>query len=104
MTYRVVYADQAVEDLARLHEYRLTLAETAQALEAATKDIGHLREAIGLQLSRWPYSCRKAGRSPTRRELVVPTGASGYVVLFEIASDELVVVLAVRHQREEDYH
>jgi plasmid stabilization system protein ParE len=61
-----------------------------------------LRE--GMRLLSWsPYTCRKAdlgnGRS---RELIVPFGSTGYVVLFEIVGDQ-VVVAAVRHQREEDY-
>jgi plasmid stabilization system protein ParE len=56
------------------------------------------------QLAVSPFSFRKAGRSPTRRELIIPFGASGYVALYEIASPATVVVLAVRHQREEDYH
>jgi hypothetical protein len=34
----------------------------------------------------------------------MPAGASGYVALFEIAAPDSVVVIAVRHQREEDYH
>lgn len=56
------------------------------------------------QLAETPYSFRKAGKSPTRRELIIPFGATGYVALDEIASPSSVVVLAVRHQREEDYH
>ena len=32
-----------------------------------------------------------------------PFGATGYVAFYEIASSELVLVLAVRHQLEEDY-
>ncbi|MFN9504328.1 MAG: type II toxin-antitoxin system RelE/ParE family toxin, partial [Rubrivivax sp.] len=50
-----------------------------------------------------PHTCRRAelgnGRS---RELVIPFGATGYVVLFEVVGDD-VVVGAVRHQREDDY-
>ena len=38
-----------------------------------------------------------------RRELVVPFGASGYVLKYEIASPAEVVVLAARHQHEADY-
>ena len=58
----------------------------------------------GLRLLSWsPYSCRRAelgnGRS---REVIVPFGSTGYVVLFEIVNED-VVVGAVRHQREEDY-
>jgi len=36
------------------------------------------------------------------RELIAPFGGTGYIVLFEIVGDD-VIVGAVRHQREEDY-
>jgi len=36
--------------------------------------------------------------------MVIPFGAGGYVALFEIESGEVVTILAVRHQKEEDYH
>lgn len=51
-----------------------------------------------------PFSCRKAGDSPFLRELIVPFGRSGYVALFEIENDSTVTVVAIRHQREDDYH
>ena len=50
------------------------------------------------------FSFRKAAKNPTQRELIIPFGGSGYVALYEIVSASKVVVLAVRHQREEDYH
>jgi hypothetical protein len=55
--------------------------------------------------TRFPerFSFRKAGRSPTGRELVLPFGATGYVAPCEIVNPSSVPVLAVRHQREEDY-
>jgi hypothetical protein len=54
-------------------------------------------------LSWLPYTCRKAELGHGRlRELIVPFGVAGYIVLFEIV-DDAVVVGAVRHQREEDY-
>jgi hypothetical protein len=36
--------------------------------------------------------------------LVIPFGAAGYVALFEIDDAQTVTVLALRHQRESDYH
>jgi len=36
--------------------------------------------------------------------LLVSFGTSGYVVLYEIEGDHVVTILAVRHQREDDYH
>lgn len=42
--------------------------------------------------------------NPYLRELVISFGAAGYVALFEIEPDDIVTILAVRHQRESDYH
>ena len=52
------------------------------------------------------FSCSKAQgaeSSPFLRELLIPFGHSGYVALFEVEDSQTVAVLAVRHQREEDY-
>ena len=38
------------------------------------------------------------------RELIVPLGATGYVLRFDIRTPELVLVIGARHQREEDFH
>ena len=51
-----------------------------------------------------PFSFRNAAQNPFQRELIIPFGTTGYVALYEIVSVEKVVVLALRHQREEDYH
>jgi len=55
-------------------------------------------------LERSPFTCRKAAGSPFLRELIIPFGATGHVALFEIVDASNVVVIAVRHQREDDYH
>ena len=36
--------------------------------------------------------------------MIIPFGDAGYVALFEIEDPGTVTLLAVRHQREEDYH
>jgi len=51
-----------------------------------------------------PFTCRKAEKSPFMRELIIPFEHSGYVALFEIESATDVVVVAVRHQLEDDYN
>jgi len=54
-------------------------------------------------LSCSPYSCRRAELAKGRwRELIVPLGTTGYVVLFEIVDDS-VIVGALRYQLEQDY-
>jgi len=55
-------------------------------------------------LAHSPFSCRKAGDSPFVRELLIPFGTTGYVALFEIRGNQQVIIGAVRHQREDDYH
>lgn len=42
--------------------------------------------------------------NPFLREMLISFGANGYVVLFEIEAKDMVTILAVRHQREDDYH
>ncbi len=104
MTFDVRFSAAADDDLARLFDFLLDRAETVEDLDLAQAAIEAIRSAALNQLAATPYSFRKAGKSPTRRELIIPFGATGYVALYEIASPSSVVVLAVRHQREEDYH
>lgn len=75
----------------------------AQDIQAAEKAIQTIEKAIEL-LQTFPYTCRKAQpNNPFLRELVINFGASGYVALFEIEEENVVTILAVRHQREDDY-
>ena len=98
--YRVRLTLEAVEDLKRLQAFLIDKDPTAadralDALEAAFEMLGYS-----------PFSCRKAwpGDRPLLRELLIPFGNAGYVALFEIDDPRHVSILAVRHQREEDYH
>jgi plasmid stabilization system protein ParE len=98
VSYTVRFAPAAAKDLQRLFDF---LAE--RDLKAARR----ARSAIakGLEFLRtFPFSCRKAATEhPFLRELVISFGTNGYVVLFEIEDIQTVTVLAVRHQREEDF-
>jgi plasmid stabilization system protein ParE len=113
VSFRVRYTRGARDDLKRLYgfllEYDIEMA--ARALEA-------IRKAADL-LADFPFSCRKVDEAnPFLRELVISFDGSGYVALFEIegaagdaaaapsagASHRYVTILAVRHQREDDYY
>lgn len=104
MSFRVRFAPEAEEDLLLLFDFLLERARYPEDLDAAQRVIEALRTAIHAQLAITPFSFRKTGRSSTRRELIVPSGATGYVAQYEIDGPFSVLVLAVRHQREEDYH
>ncbi|MGY6242183.1 type II toxin-antitoxin system RelE/ParE family toxin [Burkholderia ambifaria] len=99
MIYRVRYTRAARDDLMRLYRYLLDrdVDAAAHAAEAIEQGVAMLR--------RFPFTCRKidAG-NPFLRELIVSFGTSGYILLFEIEAVEQVTILAVRHQREDDYH
>ena len=99
MRYQVRYTKAAKEDLLRLYEF---LVEND--LEAAHSALEAIRKSIGL-LQDFPFTCRKTSlENPFLREMVISFGSGGYVALFEIEADRAVTILAVRHQREEDFH
>lgn len=104
MTFDVRFSVAADDDLNRLFDFLLERAETAEDFDRAQSAIAAVRSALTNQLATTPYSFRKAGKSSTRRELIIPFGATGYVALYEIVGPSSVLILAVRHQREEDYH
>lgn len=102
MTYRVRFTQHAEDDLVRL--YAFILERDAADWAPAEQALEVIRAGM-VVLERFPFTCRKASAdSPFLRELVIPFGADGYVALFEIDDAETVTVLAVRHQREGDYH
>jgi plasmid stabilization system protein ParE len=99
VSYKVRYTKAAREDLLRLYDFLLgkDLQAARRALEAIRKGIVFLQD--------FPFTCRKATpENPFLREMIISFGAGGYVVLFEIEDEKTVTILAVRHQREEDYH
>lgn len=99
MSFRVRISKAAQDDLERLLDF-LAPVDWPAALRA--------REAIehGYEfLADMPFACRKADdANPFLRELLIPFGGAGYVALFEITDGATITVLAVRHQREDDYH
>ena len=99
MSYRVRYTKAAREDLQRL--FGFLMEKDLPAARPARIAIGKAMEF----LRDFPFACRKAAPdNPFLRELLIPLGSDGYVALFEIESESVVTILAVRHQREDDYH
>jgi plasmid stabilization system protein ParE len=96
--YTVRFTPDAEDDLVRLYDFLLERDVTA-----AERALDAIRE--GVELLRFsPFSCRKVlPDKPFLRELIIPFGSAGYVALFEIAPRGVVNILAVRHQREDDY-
>lgn len=81
MTFDVLFSAAADDDLARLFDFLLDKAETLEDLDVAQAAIEAVRSTALRQWAVRPYRSRKAGASPTRRELIIPFGATGYVAL-----------------------
>lgn len=88
---------------------RIAVPDTFRTLlerdvDAAARAADAIGQGVAV-LRLFPFTCRKIENgNPFLRELIVSFGASGHVLLFEIEVAEQVTILAVRHQREEDYH
>jgi len=99
MSYRVRFTKEAKEDIERLYSFPLDkdLLVARRAKSTIKKGIEFLKD--------FPFSCRKAtSENPFLREMLISFDNSGYVVLFEIEDNEIVTILAIRHQLESDYH
>jgi plasmid stabilization system protein ParE len=102
--FEVRYAEAARQDLLRLFDFLLERARTTEDFDAAQAVIDSLCDTVERHLALAPFAYRKAADSPFLRELLIPLGATGYVALYEIQAAQVVLILALRHQREDDYH
>ena len=105
MKCTVEFSKAADDDLDQLFDFALQ-----QELDSATGDLDipyravqAIKDGMAL-LASSPFACRKAGSSSFIRELIIPFGRTGYVALFEIVDSATVIIGAIRHQREDDYH
>ena len=90
-------AESAAQDLEELTDFLL-----AHRPEDAVVTTDLILEGLSV-LQKHPLMGRPAGQG--LRELVISRGRTGYLALYDFdAALDVVVVLAVRHQREQDYH
>jgi plasmid stabilization system protein ParE len=93
---RIIYSNEAFEDLDRIIEF--LLASSPPAAGGALKQI---RAAISV-LAAHPQIGRRVDLH--RRELVISHGAAGYIALYRHdARPDVVRILRLRHQREAGY-
>jgi plasmid stabilization system protein ParE len=101
MSRQLRYADAFLVDLERYYG-NLALADP----HAAERAFDAVAKALEL-LADFPFVGRKVNTgddSMIARELLIPFGTWGYVILYEIEDAETITVLAIRHQRKDDYH
>jgi plasmid stabilization system protein ParE len=103
VTFTVSLTREALEDLLRLEDFLVESALAHGDFDLPRRAVAAIRGEFRI-LETNPFTCRIAETDRLERELVIPFGASGYVALFRILSEREVVVAAIRHQREDDYH
>jgi plasmid stabilization system protein ParE len=103
VTFTVSLTREALEDLLRLEDFLVESALAHGDIDLPRRAVAAIRREFRI-LETNPFTCRIAETDRLERELVIPFGASGYVALFRILSEREVVVAAIRHQREDDYH
>lgn len=97
MPHLVIWTDNAVNSLKRLYTFLKDQNE-----DAAVNAVKAIREKT-LLLESFPNAGRPAlDFNPEYRELVVPFGAAGYVLVYEVHAGQ-VRVLAIKHQKEAGY-
>ena len=101
--YRVVPTVTFQQDIERLEEYivQRELASNAPDDTCLFRFRDAVERAMGI-LSFAPHACRRSEPHRAFRELIIPFGHGGCVVLFAIR-DADVVLLAARDQHEHDY-
>ena len=101
--YRVVPTVAFQDDIERLEEHIVEreLASDAPDDTCLFRFRDAVKSAMGI-LSFAPHTCRRSEHHKEFRELVIPFGHGGCVVLFAIR-DVDVVLLAARDQHEHDY-
>ena len=105
MKFTVEFSEEAAIDLEQLFDFALQ-----RELDSETGDLGVADRAVqvikdGMAfLTASPFACRKVGSSSFIRELIISFGNTGSVALFEIVDSRTVIIGAIRHQREDDYH
>ena len=97
MTTRWLLHAQATADLERLRDFLLESAP-----EAAAETVNIILDGLKI-LGSHPLIGRPVGHG--LRELVISRGRTGYLALYQYdAHADVALVLAVKHQRESDYH
>jgi addiction module RelE/StbE family toxin len=91
------WTPQALADIQRLHHFLVD-----KNPDAAARAIQSIRAGVRILASQPRIGHPAEDMDPAFREWLIPFGQSGYLVLYRIDGDE-VVLLAIRHGREAGY-
>jgi plasmid stabilization system protein ParE len=94
---RLIWTPEALADVARLHQF---LADNNR--DAAKRAVSVIRSGVRL-LAQHPEAGRPMDQMPDGyREWSIAFGSAGYLALYHFSGED-VVILAIRHVREQGY-
>lgn len=95
---QIILSARAQSDISRLHAFLLE-----KDLAAAMRAMLAIREAL-MPLKRSHMIGRPVEDHESLRELVIDFGSTGYLALYRFEqSSDVVTILAIKHQREDEY-
>ena len=94
---RLIWSTQALRDVQRLFRFLVV-----HSLDAAKRAVKAIRQEVKVLEQQPAIGRPMQDMEPEYREWLIDFGDSGYVALYRLAGDE-VVILAVRHKREVGY-
>ena len=98
MPYLVLWSESALAGLQRVYSF---LAEKNE--DAAVAAFKTIRQAA-LLLETFPEAGRPVDDlDPEHRELLIPFGGSGYLALYEMRKNNVLLLLSLKHQKESGY-
>lgn len=94
----IVWTPSSLADIQRLYRFLAVKDKSA-----ASRAVAAIRQSVK-PLETLPNIGRPIDDMPDEyRELLIDFGNTGYVLLYRLAQEQNVTVLAVRHQREAGY-
>lgn len=94
---RLTWTAPALLDVQRLYRFL-----APKDIDAARRAVGAIRLGVKVLVHQPSLGRPMEDMDADYREWLIDFGSSGYIVLYRVESDE-VVILAVRHQKEAGY-
>jgi plasmid stabilization system protein ParE len=94
---RISYSRIALLDLARLHQF--LQSKDAHTVKRAVTEIRKAIKTLKVQPDRF----RPVPDKINHREIIIDFGASGYIARFYKKSEDEIIIIAIKHQLENDF-
>ena len=96
-TPKLLFTEAALKDTVRLHAFLL-----AKNLDAADRAKTQIMSSL-VALTHYPQAHKPVPNMPHQRDLIIKFGSHGYIARYRYIKGENVIILRIKHQRENDF-